>query len=141
MRSSAIGGLGVAAVGLVAANVWAGVDSRVELDTAAAESARLTAVIEVQQYCRARQEQLVADLIEGRVSLAAAADELLEVSRARPDWLRGVAGVFTDPSERVRVARVLALCVTVETRDDPPRYAEVTGRVAAELDRMAANPD
>jgi hypothetical protein len=130
------------AVALLVAYVRVGADARQELAAGEARSAELDVEIHLYRACGAQQHQLVSEVVAGRMGLAEAADDVLEVSRARPGWLHGLARTFPDdPDDRVRVARVLLACVKEQAVDDPDRGGEAVGRVTAEFEEMTDAAD
>jgi hypothetical protein len=141
MRTYGLGAVLAAAAVLAGLHVRAAAADRAALDDAAAEAAELDAVDQVHRDCRRQQEHLVVDLLLGRVSLPAAADELLRINAARGDWAATIAVAFPDdPDSRTRAARVLIRGAEVAAADDPSRLAEPAARVVVEFESMTARP-
>jgi hypothetical protein len=141
-RTCAEFALAAAVVALLGAYVRAGADARTALAAEVAVSAELDEAHRIHLDYWARQQQLVRELAAGRVSLADAADDVLEAGLARPSWLRALARNFPgDADDRIRIARVLVTWVRAVTADHPDRHDEAVDRVAAEFDRMTDPAD
>jgi hypothetical protein len=137
-------GFAAAAVvaGFLGAHVRAGLEARRELDEGTARLGELEVAVQIRRACSEQQLRLAREVAAGRMPLAEAADDVLEVNRARPWWLTGLANTFpTDPDDRVRVARVLVAWVKVLTADDPRRSREAVGRVTAEFEQLTDAAD
>jgi hypothetical protein len=141
MRTYGLGAVLAATAVLSGLHVRAAAADRAALDDAAAEAAELDAVDQVHRDCRRQQERLVADLLLGRVSLPAAADELLRINAARGDWAATLAVAYPDdPDASTRAAHVLTRHAETAALADPSGLAEPAARVAADFEAMAARP-
>lgn len=141
MRTYGLGALLAGAAVLAGLHVRAAAADRAALDEAIALANDLDAIDRVNRDCRQRQEELVAELLLGRVSLPAAAEELLRVNAVREDWPGVLAAVYPDdPDAKTRAARVLTRHAETAARADPSRLAEPAARVAAELEVITPRP-
>jgi hypothetical protein len=141
-RMSAYLALVAAAAVQIGTSLRTGADAREALAAGERVSADLDVAAHHQRDCAEYQLRLVGELTAGRLPLAEAADDMLELSRARPRWLVGLANTFpTDPDDRVRVARVLVNWVKEVTAADPDRRGEAVGRVTAEFEEMTDAAD
>jgi hypothetical protein len=80
---------------------------------------------------------LTEQLIDGRVSLADAAAEVLRANRSRPEFLFVLRQEYPDAAtDRELAARYLLAKVADYFHDEPSRRAEATGRLEVEYQAM-----
>jgi hypothetical protein len=86
-------------------------------------------------------EDTVTRLVDGRLSLPEAADELDRLGRDRPELDPALATRFPDaPTRRLRLARYCIRMVLWWLSDDPARQAGAGARLEAEYALMSAAP-
>lgn len=81
------------------------------------------------------KESLVNEVIAGRLSLADAAEQFLDLSADAPNYLDILRDRFPDGTDEVRVARNVIEYVTQRVAD-PARRDALTSQLAAELADM-----
>ncbi len=120
----------------IGADVWNLPALNEQIRTEEAEDDRLADADETVRQRIAIKEAIVADLIAGRCTLAAATDQFTELNAARPEYLTVLRTEFAGETDREKFARnVIAFTLP---RVAAPERAALRARLDAELRRMLA---